>query len=297
MARALPVLKTGPSELLKERLDVIAARYDRRFVDTDPVKFVHRWSDPREQEIAGIIAAAFAYGSVVLIFRAVERILGEMGPSPRAFLERFDARRDRALFRGFRHRFHGSKDLGLFVSLLAQAIRKHGSLRALFATCVDPADANVGPALSRFVAEILAGEPRPFFPSGKLPRRSPVRFLLSSPEDGSACKRMLLYLRWMLRPADGVDAGAWAGVAPTSKLLLPLDTHTFRITRYLGLTARNQGDWRAAEEVTAALARLEPDDPVRYDFALCRLGILDLCPAKRDEKKCVPCDLYDVCRL
>src|SRR5207253_6247793 len=132
------------------------------------------------------------------------------------------------------------------------------------------------------------------FPSGTLPQRSPVRFLLSSPADGSACKRMLLYLRWMLRADDGVDVGAWAGVAPPSKLLIPLDTHTFRITRYLGLTARKQGDWRAAEEVTAALARLEPEDPVRYDFALCRLGILDLCPAKRDEKKCVPCDLYDV---
>lgn len=297
LARPLPVLVPSPSERLKAKLDVIAARYDGRFVDTDPVKFVHRFRDPREQEVAGIVAAAFAYGSVVLIFRAVEKILAQMGPSPRAFLERFDATRDRALFRGFRHRFHDGKDAALFLSLLAQAVRRHGSLHSLFAKGVTPGDPHVGPALSRFVAEILAGDPRPFFPSGKLPRRSPVRFLLSSPEDGSACKRMLLYLRWMLRPADGVDVGAWAGAASPAQLLIPLDTHTFRITRYLGLTARKQGDWRAAEEVTASLARLHPEDPVRYDFALCRLGILDLCPARRDEKKCVPCDLYDVCRL
>ena len=233
--RSLRLLAPSPSERLKEKLDVIAVRYDGRFVDTDPVKFVHRYTDP-------------------------------VPTTPP-------------------------------VRPLAQALRRHGTLGRLFAKSVTPGDAHVGPALSRFVEEILAGDPRPFFPSGTLPQRSPVRFLLSSPEDGSACKRMLLYLRWMVRPADGVDVGAWAGAASPAQLLIPLDTHTFRITRYLGLTARKQGDWRAAEEVTAGLARLRPEDPVRYDFALCRLGILDLCPAKRDEKKCVPCDLYDVCRL
>ena len=283
------VHERGPADRLKEKLDVLAARYGAHFVETDPVKFVHRWEDPRERELAGILAAAFAYGSVVLIFRAVERILEPMGTSPRAFLERFDAKRDARLYRGFRHRFHGEKDLVLFLTLLSRAIREHGSLRELFANGVRADDPHVGPALSRFVASILAG--------AKVPARSPVRYLLSSPADGSACKRMLLYLRWMLRPEDGVDVGAWEGVVPPSKLVIPLDTHTFRITRYLGLTARTQGDWRAAEEVTAALAALDPEDPVRYDFALCRLGILDLCPAKRDEKKCVPCDLYDVCRL
>jgi uncharacterized protein (TIGR02757 family) len=295
--RTLPVLAPSPSERLKEKLDGLARRFDGRYVETDPVKFVHRFEDPREREVVGLIAAAFAYGSVVLIFRAVEKILAQMGTSPREFLLNFDAAKDRARFRGFRHRFHGAKDLGLFLSLTGQALREHGTLGELFAKGWRPGDPHVGPALARFVAEILAGDPRPFFPSGKLAQRSPVRFLLSSPDDGSACKRMLLYLRWMIRPADGVDAGAWSGLVPASKLLIPLDTHTFRITRYLGLTARKQGDWRAAEEVTAALRRLDPEDPVRYDFALCRLGILDLCPAKRDEKKCVPCDLYDVCRM
>lgn len=293
MKRPLPVVHASAASTLKEKLDAIARRYDGRFIESDPVKFVHRWQDPREREVVGLISAAFAYGSVVLIFRAVEKILAPMGPSPRAFLEAFDPKRDAALYRGFRHRFHGSKDLVLFLTLLSRALREHGSLHALFAACVRAEEPHVGPALSRFVAAILASGA-----GGRaVPRRSPVRFLLSSPADGSACKRMLLYLRWMIRPFDGVDVGAWAGVVPPSKLLIPLDTHTFRITRYLGLTARKQGDWRAAEEVTSALAALDPADPVRYDFALCRLGILDLCPARRDERKCVPCDLYDVCRL
>lgn len=258
---------------------------------------MHRYRDPLDREIAGIIAAAFAYGSVVLIFRAVEKILGEMGGSPRAYLQRFEPARERARFRGFRHRFHGGRDVALLLSLLAQAIDEHGSLGALFAKGYSDADADVGPALARFVETILAGNPRPFYPSGRLPQPHPVRFLLSSPEDGSACKRMLLFLRWMIRPDDGLDVGAWSHLVPASKLLIPLDTHTFRICRYLGFTARNANDWRAAEECTAVLRTLDPADPVRYDFALCRLGILDLCPAKRSDATCVPCDLYEVCRL
>lgn len=296
----LPIIRErepAPRAILKQKLDAVALKYDRAYLETDPLKYAHRYSDPRDQEVVALIAAAFAYGSVPLIFRAVERILSEMGEKPRAFLDRFDAARDRARFRGFRHRFHGGKDVALFLSLLAQAVRRHGTLEALYARGVRPADPDVGPALAAFVDAILAGDPRPFYPSGKIPQPHPVRFLLSSPADGSACKRMLLFLRWMIRPADGVDLGLWAGTDDPSRLLIPLDTHTFRIVRYLGFTARNAHNWRAAQEATACLKALDPADPVRYDFSLCRLGILDLCPARRDEKKCLPCDLYQVCRL
>src|SRR6202030_1304287 len=126
-------------------------------------------------------------------------------------------------------------------------------------------DPDIGPGLSRFSTAILAGDPRPFFPGGKIPQPHPVRFLISSPADGSACKRMLLFLRWMIRPADGVDLGLWSDRVPASKLLIPLDTHTFRICRYLGFTGRNSNDWRAAEEATGWLRTLDPLDPVRYD--------------------------------
>lgn len=290
MARAassrLRILEPAPEPLLKAKLEAVAAKYDRAYLDTDPLKFAHRYRDPRDAEVAGLIAAAFAYGSVVLIFRAVERLLGEMGDSPAAFLERWDARRDARRFHGFRHRFHGARDVTRLFSLLSRALRGHGSLGELFAAGWDEREANVGPALSRFVAAILDG-----------PQPQTIRHLLSSPADGSACKRMLLWLRWMIRPADGVDLGLWTHRIPPSKLVIPLDTHTFRITRYLGLTNRSSPDWRAAEEVTARLTRLDPQDPVRYDFGLCRLGILDLCPSHRDPRKCRPCDLFQVCRL
>lgn len=300
---------------------MVVRRFDRGYLETDPLKFVHRYDDPRDREIVGLIAAAFAYGNVQVIFRSVERILEGMGPRPHAFLADFDPRRDAARFRGFRHRFHGARDLALFLSLVGQAIRAHGSLGRLFAAGYDDAHPHVGPALTHFVETILAGDARPFYRSGRVPpsaaqrastaRRPraagarasapraavPLRFLLSSPADGSACKRLLLYLRWMVRPDDGLDTGLWADAIPASKLLIPLDTHTFRIARYLGLTERAASDWKAAVEVTEGLKRFDPADPVRYDFALCRLGILDLCPARRDERKCRPCDLYDVCRL
>ncbi|HVO31910.1 MAG TPA: TIGR02757 family protein [bacterium] len=296
-ARLKVVHEPASREILKGKLDAVAEKYGRAYLGTDPLKFVHRYSDPLDQEVVALVAAAFAYGNVKVIFRAVERLLDLMGESPRAYLEEFDAVRERARLRGFRHRFHSGRDAALFFSLVAQAIRRHGSLGELFARGFSPRDEHVGPALSRFVEEILSGDPRPFYPSGKIPQPHGVRFLLSSPDDGSACKRMLLFLRWMIRPADGVDVGCWSRLVPASKLLIPLDTHTFRICRFLGFTARNAGDFRAAEECTAVLRTLDAADPVKYDFSLCRLGILDLCPSRRDEKKCVPCDLYEVCRL
>ncbi len=295
-AAPLPVVtEPAPDRRLKATLERLAGRFDRRFLETDPLKFPHRYADPRDREVVALLAAAFAYGSVPLIFRALERILAAIGPRPRRFLDDFDPARDRVRFRGFRHRFHGGRDLALFLSLLSQAVRRHGDLRRLFLAGFDRSEPHVGPALTRFVASILGGDPRPFHPGGRIPDGAPVRFLLSSPADGSACKRMLLFLRWVVRPADGLDLGLWPEV-PASKLLLPLDTHTYRLSRYLGLTARRQADWKAAEEITTHLRRLDPIDPVRYDFALCRLGILDLCPAKRNARICVPCDLYEVCQ-
>ena len=107
---------------------------------------------------------------------------------------------------------------------------------------------------------------------------------------------MNLFLRWMVRPDDGVDLGVWRHVSP-SQLIIPLDTHVSRIASYLGLTQRRTVDWRMAQEVTRRLRQIDPDDPVKYDFALCRLGILDACPRRRDPIKCAGCDLLSVCTL
>src|SRR5438552_13793203 len=111
MASALPIVTTAPREILNAKLEGVVAKYGAGYLETDPVKFVHRYADPRDREIAGILAAAFAYGSVKVIFRAVERILGEMGASPSAFLDSWRTARDAPRFRGFKHRFHDARDL------------------------------------------------------------------------------------------------------------------------------------------------------------------------------------------
>jgi uncharacterized protein (TIGR02757 family) len=120
-----------------------------------------------------------------------------------------------------------------------------------------------------------------------------LRHLVPDPRAGSACKRQLLYLRWMVRPADGVDLGLWP-LSP-AQLIVPVDTHVHRIAKNLDLTRRNDASWRTAEEITAALREMDPHDPVRYDFALCHLGVSRACPSRRDSDKCAACVLKPVC--
>jgi uncharacterized protein (TIGR02757 family) len=135
-----------------------------------------------------------------------------------------------------------------------------------------------------------------FYPKGELARRAAIRFFFPTPVDGSACKRMNLYLRWMVRPEDGVDCGVWTGVAP-SRLVIPLDTHIARISSYIGLTDRKSPGWAMALDITHHLRALDRNDPLRYDFALCHLGIAGDCPRKQDPAKCVKCPIQPVCRL
>lgn len=287
-------LERGDWSRLKRRLDALVLQYDRRFLDSDPLQFVHRYRNPRDQEVAGLVAASLAYGKVSIVIRSVGRVLETLGPSPSWTLRRDDARAIRQRLEGVKHRLNDADDIALVLHLVAQQLRRSGSLESLFLEGYDDEDPSVASALTHFVETIYAGQPEPLDP--RIAERPSVRHMLSSPARGSACKRMMMYLRWMVRPADGLDVGIWSQVSP-DKLIMPLDTHTFRIGRYLGLVRRRTHDLKAAEEMTAALKQLDPDDPVRYDFALARLGILDLCPRRRDPIRCARCDLVDVCRL
>jgi len=274
-------------ELLKERLDELVATFDVSTIEPDPLQLVLRYDDPLDQETAGLIAAAFAYGRADIIVANIGTVLARMKPSPYRYLQSFDAREAHRRFAGFSHRFHKTPDLVAFLQCLATVIAEHGSLGALFEQGYDATDADIGPSLSRFVAAVLrtTGKPQP----------ATVRYLLTSPEDGSACKRMNLYLRWMVR-TTAPDLGLWPFVHP-AKLLMPLDTHVHRIATFLGLSERKSGDWKTARALTDRLALFDPTDPVRYDFALCRLGILDLCSRKQRKENCDVCLLRDVCRF
>jgi len=274
-------------EVLKERLDALVATFDISTIEPDPLQLALRYDDPLDQEVAGLIAAAFAYGRADIIVANIGAVLAKMTPSPHRYLASFDRREAARRFAGFAHRFHKTPDLVALFARLSRAIREHGSLGALFEKCYDPSDTDIAPSLARFVGVILSRE------DGE--GSSSLRYLLTSPTDGSACKRMNLYLRWMVR-RTAPDLGLWTFVDP-AKLVMPVDTHVHRIATFLGLNDRKSADWKTARTLTDSLARFDAADPVRYDFALCRLGILDLCSRKRKKENCDVCLLRDVCRF
>jgi uncharacterized protein (TIGR02757 family) len=273
-----------PDALLKQRLDTLAATFDITTIAPDPLQLVLRFAGPKDQEVAGLIAAAFAYGRANMIVANIGVVLTRMNPSPYRYLVTFQRAAATKRFAGFAHRFHKTRELVELFDCLASAIQTHGSLGALFRKCHDERDADVGPALARFTEALIGA------------RRSPaLRYLLTSPLDGSACKRMNLYLRWMIRRTPP-DLGLWTFVDP-AKLVMPLDTHIHRITSFLGLNQRKTADWKTARALTDRLASFDASDPVRYDFALCRLGILDHCGIRKRKENCDVCVLNDVCRV
>jgi uncharacterized protein (TIGR02757 family) len=272
-------------EALQSRLDALVETFDVTTIAPDPLQLAMRFADPLDQEVAGLVAAAFAYGRADIIVANIGAVLAKMKPSPHRYLLAFERAEASRRFAGFVHRFHKTPDLVAFLGCLARVVREHGSLGALFRQCYDERDPDIGPSLARFVAAILP----PSQPS------TPLRYLLTSPNDGSACKRMNLFLRWMVRRTSP-DLGLWTFVDP-SKLVMPVDTHIHRIATFLGLNERKSADWKAARALTDRLAKFDRADPVRYDFALCRLGILDLCSRKRRRENCEVCMLREVCRF
>lgn len=269
-------------EELKPALDALLAGQDvvaRRAAD--PVGFVHRFADPADQELVGLLAASLAFGQVVTIRASIAAVLKVLGPSPAAAVEARELADLEASLRGFRHRVYSGEHVARMLHNAGAIRRREGSLGAFFAQRY-AATGELRPALTE-LADALRG---PDAPRG-------LAHLVASPDKGSACKRLLLYLRFMVRPADGVDLGLWD--VPPAALVIPLDTHIHRIAKNLGLTARNDASFRTAEEVTAQLRRLDPDDPVKYDFALCHHGISRECPSRRDDAKCGVCSLRPVC--
>ena len=259
---------------LKQLLDELYHRYGRPvFLSTSALSIPHEYRRPDDREIAAFVTASLAYGNVKQIHRSAKAALEAMGDSPARFIRRFNPARDSAGFQHFVHRFNSGVDLALLCHLLHQAIAAKGSLQAFFLKGYDPIHEDIEPALNSFTCRMLALDVSAFYPSGTLPGKAGVRFFFPSPAQGSACKRLNLFLRWMVRREDEIDFGIWTEVSP-AKLIVPLDTHVARIARQLGLTRIKQPNWRMAKEVTMRLREFDPEDPVKYDFALCRLGVL-----------------------
>jgi uncharacterized protein (TIGR02757 family) len=295
-------------------LNELHLAYHRRdFLDSDPLEFVHQYSDPWDRETVALIAALLAYGNVKQVRKSVANALSRLsrlGSRPSEVVRKLEGVEDRAgrefkkatarEFDGFVHRFNRGDDLVLLLKLLSESWMRHGSMGAHFLSYLDPEEKEISGALNGLIADWRG------WSAGR--GKASFQYLLTSPDDGSCCKRWCMLLRWMGRK-DELDPGLWTHESPlasgfpngrflrSDQLILPLDTHTGRISQYLGLTRRKTLDWKAALEITQNLGVCDPKDPTRYDFALSRLGILDVCQRKYRAEICTRCQLVSACQF
>jgi len=278
-------------KISSRRLKRILDRYYEEFnfeerVQQDPITIPRGYSNPADIEIAGFTAASFAYGKVSLFRPVVEKILEPAGKRPAEFINNFTLKKDAKHFKDIRYRFNREQDILCFIYLVSETIKKKGSLMKLFYSCHDSNAQDIKNALSRFTECILETDTTPVY--GRNIRPDGLKQLFPSPQKGSACKRTNLFLRWMVRKRD-IDFGIWDRV-PASHLIIPLDTHIARISKCLGLTQRSSSDWKTAREITEALKQFDPEDPLKYDFALCHHGIAGLCRGTQVPAVCASCD-------
>jgi uncharacterized protein (TIGR02757 family) len=269
-------------------LERLYARYNHRaFVPPDPLQFVYRFSERSDREIAGFLAAALAYGRVRQIERSLTQLFDRMNRTPYDFTMRLNGT-GLASLRTFTHRFTTGSDIWDLLDLFRRVLDDHGDLESFFLRGYRAQDATVLPALSTFCDSLcrLYGDTHNRRASGGL------NYLLASPSRGSACKRLHLFLRWMVRH-DEVDIGLWRRV-DRAKLIVPVDVHMGRLCRILGFHDDKTISQFTAVKITTAFAKIEPTDPVRYDFGLSRIGILESCTGQH-RPACKSCELYGIC--
>jgi uncharacterized protein (TIGR02757 family) len=276
---------------LSSRLDGLYQDYNRTDSASDPVHRVRPFSGPADREIAGFCAAALAFGRVASVLNSIDTLFTLLGPHPAAFVRQFEPERAPAAMRAMVHRWIRGDDLVALLWILRQMLERSGSIERFFLEGYNDDDEDIGPALDSFSTRALALDIRRAY--GRVPRRPGVCYFFPRPSAGSACKRLNLFLRWMTR-SDEVDLGAWSRV-PASKLIVPLDTHVIRLGRCLRLTKYTSPGWRMAADVTASLRALQPDDPIRFDFSLCHVGMMNACGFGRKQGDS-QCPLKGLCR-
>ena len=282
-----------PTAEFPSHLEELYARFpfDRSIAD-DPISEVRplAW-DPRRAEVAGIFAATLAIGNTTAIRGAIVRLAGLVDGDVGWLVSPGHARERARRLSSFRHRWIRGDQLDYLAGVLEAYYRKQPSLEAAFLDGWSSGGFAGGlDALSR----VLRGGDRAS-PRGPPPRG--YRALFPSPRDraGSPCKRQTLFVRWMVRDRYP-DLGIWRRV-PTGELRIPLDQHVHWIAYHLGLTGRRSRSWAAVEEVSEALRRIDPLDPIKYDFVLCHTGVSGDCPKERDISVCGPCSVRPDCRL
>lgn len=259
-----------PSDTLKAQLDGWVAQYrNRDFIASDPMQFPHRWRhDPIACEYLSLLCALLSYGRRSLIITMLHQLLERLDGDLLAYLATFDPQKARRDLAGFYYRFNQAEELVWLLERLAHHYRTIGSLEPLWLRHGRPKD-SLAHQLAGFLHEFAGEEPAP--------ATYGARYLLTDPRAGGACKRWMLFLRWVVRCdedlAEPVDFGLWRRVMGPQDLVIPVDTHVGRLSRQWRLTARSANDWRTAEEITAGLRAMASEDPTIYDFAFLGVGV------------------------
>lgn len=274
--------------IIKNVLEELYSRYNHRsLIKPDPMQFVYQYAGQADMEIAGLLSAVLAYGRVEQIGKSLTRLFNLIGKSPFVFVKNF-GRTQRKQLQNFKYRFTTGDDISDLLALLKKILVENDSIEKFFLRGYSKTDKNIIPALSKFcdsLSDMYAAEHNGRTNSG-------LKYLLASPSLGSVCKRLNLFLRWMVRD-DDVDTGLWRSI-DKSKLIVPVDVHMSRLCRILGFYNQRTVSLRAAVKITESFAEIEPADPVKYDFALSRIGILEDCTGQH-RSGCNLCELFEYC--
>lgn len=227
----------------------------RAFVHPDPLEFLYRYKAPPDREVVALIASSLAYGRVAQILKSTACVLDVLGNHPAQMLLDMKKRDTMESFEGFKHRFTTGREMGCFLAGIGRILREKGSLYGLLNKGTDALWPDVLESFALQINQAAGG----------------LSSLLPLPSRGSACKRLMMFFRWMVR-RDEVDVGDWHELG-THRLIIPLDTHMFRVAHLLGFTDKRSSNLRVAIEITNKFKELKADDPVRYDFSLTRPGI------------------------
>lgn len=254
-------------EQLKRKLDYHYKAFDKSKLSPDPLEFPHKFSYPLDIEVSAFLSSVFAFGNIKQIITTLDKLHSLISSNPFDYITNFN-RKEEKKFSGFIHRFFTENDIIKLFYGLKRVYETYGSLKYLFFLYDFPKEINYKNTISFFSNNLLDICRDHSQPSDGL------KFMFPDPFKGSACKRMNLFLRWMIRK-DELDFGLW-GEFTTSKLVIPVDTHIARICTELKLTKRKNVSWLMAEEITENLKKFNPADPVKYDFAICHIGMRKL---------------------
>ena len=289
------ILNKNPEKnlkIMKEKLEIVFQKYNQNsFLDSDPIGIVHEYEDFRDQELVAFISSTFSFGNVTYIRKTLKKILAKLGEHPVNTLLNMSYQKNNVLFKNCSYRWINSDAIEAFILVLSSVFKKYGSLENCFLKEYKKDTETLRGSLTHFRNQLI-NEGRNLKIEEKA--RNGLHYLLPDPSKSSPCKRFNLFLRWVVRPSDGIDLGLWHSIH-TKQLTIPLDTHIAKICVQIGLTKRKSMNYLMAEEITNSLKKIDPIDPTRFDFAISRLGILKHCPKKCIMQICCECPIKELC--